>query len=70
VPAFHLFKEVYGLDDEETLRAVAFHWNKGVYRTYDSENRDYLELYDRYVEWFQGPVEAQDGVWDGEPRLR
>ncbi|MEX2430703.1 MAG: transglycosylase SLT domain-containing protein, partial [Dehalococcoidia bacterium] len=69
VPAFHLFKRVYGLDSAEALRAVAYHWNKGVYVDYDPNNADYLGLYDEYVEHFKRPVEARDGAWDGRPAL-
>jgi hypothetical protein len=69
VPAFQLFKRVYGLSDEETLRAVAYHWNKGVLGTYDPWNKDYLGLYDRYVGQFRPPVEREDGPWNGQPAI-
>jgi hypothetical protein len=70
VPAFHLYKRVYGLSDEETLRAVAFHWHRGVTRhNYDPADTDYLGLYDKYVSQFKPPVEREDGAWNGQPRL-
>lgn len=69
VPAFNLFKRVYGQGNSATLRRVAFHWNKGVYKTYDPGNCDYLCLYDKYVGEFKPKVESQDGVWDGKPSI-
>jgi hypothetical protein len=69
VPAFKLFKEVYGLSDNETLRAVAYHWKNGMFVTYDPADTKYLEIYDEYVSEFKGPVEAEDGVWNGGPVL-
>ena len=48
-PAYVLFLDLYGESEEETLRRVAFHWNKGLHTDYDSENTDYLERYDEYV---------------------
>lgn len=47
--AFALFKALYNLSDVHTWRVVAFHWNKGMYKPYDPLNKDYLELYDKYV---------------------
>jgi hypothetical protein len=69
VPAFKLFKRLYGESDTATLRRVAFHWNKGMYQNYNPGNCDYLCLYDDYVGKFKGRVEAQDGVWNGRPVL-
>lgn len=69
VPAFNRWKTFYNLSDGETLRMIAFSWNKGVYLPYDSNNQDYLQLYDQYVAEFKGPVEVQDGVWNGQPIL-
>jgi hypothetical protein len=69
VPAFHLFKRTYALDDVETLRAVAFHWRKGVFVTYDAANADYLPTYDEYVRYHRFYVEPQDGVWQGPPAM-
>jgi len=69
VPAFHLIKRLHGLDDEETLRIVAFHWNKGLFVPYDPDNRDYLALYDQYVDYFKFYVEREDGAWNGEPSI-
>lgn len=65
VPAFKVFKQLYGASDTETLRHVAFSWNKGVYKQYDPNNQDYLGLYDQYVQEYKPRVEAQDGVWKG-----
>jgi hypothetical protein len=70
VPAFYSFKKHYGLSDIETLRAMAFHWNKGVYRTYDPNDNSYLGArygYDRWVRDFRARVEAEDGPWNGRP---
>lgn len=69
VPAFLLFKRTYGLSDEETLRRVAFHWNKGMYATFDPDNQDYLAPYDKYVAQFKPLVEAEDGPWNGHPAI-
>ncbi|MBI4202207.1 MAG: hypothetical protein HY532_03720 [Chloroflexi bacterium] len=69
VPAFILFKTRYGESDTATWRRVAYHWNKGMYATYDPSNTDYLGLYDKYVSTFKPLVEATDGVWKGPPRL-
>lgn len=69
VPAFNLFKKYYGQGDTETLRRVAFHWNKGLYLTYDPGNQDYLGLYDKIVNEYKPKVEAQDGKWNGSPRI-
>jgi hypothetical protein len=69
VPAFHLFKRLYGLDDATTLRIVAFHWNQGLFVPYDPTYDEYLGLYDQYVNFFKFQVERQDGVWNGEPAL-
>jgi len=69
VPAFLLFKKLYGESDAATLRRVAFHWNKGVYKTYDRNNTDYLGLYDKYVGQFKPAVEKDDGVWNGKPYI-
>jgi len=67
VPAFYLFRDWYGLDDAEALRAVAYHWNKGLYKSYDPNNSDYLGTYDKYVNRYRWTVEDQDGEWDGKP---
>lgn len=69
VPAFILLKRVYGMNDTDTLRAVAFHWNKGMIVKYNPKNTDYLALYDQYVSQYKSKVEAADGVWNGEPYL-
>jgi len=67
VQAFKLFKQWYGRSDNETLRMVAFHWNKGMFTSYDPNNYDYLNLYDKHVGQFKPTVERQDGVWNGRP---
>ncbi len=69
VPAFNLFKKRYGLSDTETLRAVAFHWNKGLFVKYDKYNKDYLGLYDKYVGQYKPAVEREDGMWNGRPYI-
>lgn len=70
-PAFFLFKSRYHLSDTETLRAVAYHWNKGLpydaSRNYNPSDQTYLPLYDQYVATYRPPVEADDGVWTGTP---
>lgn len=54
IPAYNLFATQYPDESEEEIwRRVAFHWNKGLYREYDVNNTDYLELYDVYVEIYQ-----------------
>lgn len=47
---------------EQTLRAVAFHWNKGDYVQYDPKNCDYLCLYDKYVGAYK-PAVLNDKSW-------
>jgi hypothetical protein len=69
VPAFNLFKRLYGESNSATLRRVAFHWNKGMYTNYNPGNCDYLCLYDKLVRNFKPKVESQDGVWNGRPGL-
>lgn len=69
VGAFKLFKKWYGENDERTLRRVAFHWNKGMYLNYDSSNWDYLGRYDQLVKEYKPKVEANDGKWNGSPRI-
>ncbi len=69
VPAFNLFKSYYGGSDAAVLRRVAFHWNKGMYKTFDVNDTSYLGLYDNYVGQFKAKVEATDGVWNGVPRI-
>jgi hypothetical protein len=70
-PAFFLFKSRYGLSDTEALRAVAYHWNKGLPydagRNYNPNDQTYLPLYDQYVAAYKPAVEADDGVWNGAP---
>jgi hypothetical protein len=70
-PAFYLFKSRYGLSDAETLRAVAYHWNKGLPYTaaqnYDPNDQSYLPTYDQYVANYRPSVEADDGAWPGSP---
>jgi hypothetical protein len=39
--------------EEEVWRRVAFHWNKGMYATYDPTDESYLKLYDTYVERYK-----------------
>lgn len=54
LPAYRLFRSMYPSETkEETWRRVAFHWNKGMYKEYDPNNKDYLELYDKYVKAYQ-----------------
>ncbi len=54
IPAHDLFATQYPNETEEELwRRVAFHWNKGLYVIYDSNNTDYLALYDSYTEEYQ-----------------
>ncbi len=54
VPAYKLFRSLYPLEaKEDTWRRVAFHWNKGMYATYDPNNTDYLQRYDEYVARYQ-----------------
>lgn len=69
VKAFYLFKDWYGLSDAEALRAVAYHWNKGLFKAYDPNNWDYLGTYDEYVNRYRWTVEDQDGQWDGKPQI-
>lgn len=57
VPAYRLFASQYPEEsEEEILRRVAFHWNKGLYVEYDAENTDYLALYDVYVEEYREEI--------------
>lgn len=49
---------------EETLRAVAFHWNKGDFVQYDPKNCNYLCLYDKYVAIYK-PAVLNDKAWPG-----
>lgn len=67
VAAFALFKRWYGLDNNDTLRALAWHWNQGPLRVYNPASQQYLPLYDEYVAKHRPPCEAEDGVWDGVP---
>lgn len=54
IPAHDLFASLYPEDSEEEIwRRVAFHWNKGLYVPYDSENEDYLLRYDMLVEKYR-----------------
>jgi len=69
VPAFQLFKKVYALDDTEALRAVAFHWNKGMHAIYNPDADVYVARYDAHARQFRPAVEAQDGAWNGQPSL-
>jgi hypothetical protein len=48
------------------LDRMAFHWNRGLFASYDP-NLSYLNLYRQYVDEYKGPVEAEDGVWQPGP---
>lgn len=50
IPAQALFSEMYPEEDVVAIwRRVAFHWNKGMYKTYDPNDQSYLKRYDEYV---------------------
>jgi hypothetical protein len=59
------------LDDNGILRALAYHWNHGIFWNYfvDPDYPDYLTEYDAYVAIYRPAVEAEDGVWDGMPNI-
>jgi hypothetical protein len=66
-PAYTLWKNRYGLTDPvEILKRVAFHWNQGVFATYDP-NHWYMPQYNQYVATYKPPVDAEDGAWAGPP---
>lgn len=65
LPDYVLIKQRYpSFTPEQTLRAVAFHWNKGEYQTYNPANCDYLCLYDKYVAVYK-PAVLADTAWPG-----
>lgn len=71
-PAFYMMKRLYNLSDSETLKAMAYHYNRGL--PYDSTRfynpaEPYLIQWDAYVALYKPPCEAQDGVWDGKPNV-
>jgi hypothetical protein len=67
VPAFDLMQRRYpGRSDNETLRIMAFHWYRGLFTSYNS-NEPYLDRYDEYVQEYREPVEDEDGAWNGNP---
>jgi hypothetical protein len=63
LPDFVLIKRHYpSYNTEQVLRAVAFHWNKGEYTSYQPWNCDYLCLYDQYVRTYK-PAVLADAAW-------
>jgi hypothetical protein len=63
VPAYGMISRRYGVTDvRAVLDRMAFHWNTGLFTTYDP-NWEYMPLYRDYVNMYRGPVEAEDGVW-------
>jgi hypothetical protein len=67
VRAFRLWKNWYGLSDQEALRAAAFHWKYGLFATYNRNETSYLGRYDQLVKKYRATVERQDGRWNGQP---
>lgn len=71
VPWWFETRDLYpGLSMAERWRSVAWHWFRGYFTDYDPNGSpEYFDLYDQYVSDYRAPVEVDDGIWSGEPRL-
>jgi hypothetical protein len=74
VPFYRYLKFKHPSDtDNERLRRLAFHWNKGLFAPFHPHDNTYmhdttyLPEYDKYVNDYRPPVQSDDGVWDGNP---
>lgn len=70
VPWFLFQKNKHPQEDNVTLlERVAFNWYRGYFKEdYPNDDRGYLDLYRKYVNDVKPKTEAEDGVWDGNPR--